>query len=65
MERLNGIYARLGRSNAIVTLAEGLLVLRDMDLRLKKLEGFIEGLEQTTDNRRGTGKLSKRKVSTS
>lgn len=59
--RLNGAYTRLSHAQARITPAETVIIMRDMHNRLMKLEETHE--EKSTTRGRGTGKVSKREVS--
>ena len=60
-ERLGHIYTRLS-INGTVTPSEVLLLVRDYDSRISKLEKTIEELERTASDRGRTSKVSKRKI---
>jgi len=51
--------------NASVTPAEMLLLMRDVILKLKLIEEKLRGLEETSQTRRTSSTVSKRKISSS
>jgi len=65
IHNLETVYRKM-RLNAMVLPAEMLLVLKDIDQRLLKIEGKdSDGMEKPTTTRPRSSKVSKKKVSTS
>jgi hypothetical protein len=65
MHNLETVYRKM-RLNANVLPAEMLIVLKDIDQRLLKIEGKnSDGVETTTPARSRSSKVSKKKVSAS
>ena len=65
MHNLETVYRKM-RLNATVLPAEMLMVLKNIDQRLLKIEGKnSDGVETTTPARSRSSKVSKNKVSTS
>jgi len=65
IHNLETVYRKM-RLNAMVLPAEMLLVLKDVDQRLLKIEGKdSDGMEKPTTTRPRSSKVSKKKVSSS
>ena len=63
-EQMRASYARV-EHNGHVTPADYLLLIKDFDARLFKLEKYIEDMERTTADCGGDCKLPEREVSES
>jgi len=62
---MNNLYTRVELNGAMITPNDILLLVRDYNKRLVALENRCKecnGIEEPTSNRRGTDKVSKRKV---
>ena len=62
---MSGLYRRVSMHNAMITPKEVLLLIRDYDRRLRKLEEENARLEEITCDRAGTCGLSDEDVPSS